>query len=334
MPSRISEVVQQLRRAVLRADDGEPTDGRLLGRFVELRDEAAVAALMQRHGPMVWGVCRRLLSHHDAEDAFQATFVVLVRRAASVVPREMVGNWLYGVAHQTALKARAMRAKRQTRERQAMTMPDVPAAERDGASDLEALLDQELSRLPDKYRVAIVLCDLEGKTRKAVAGHLGLPEGTLAGRLMRGRALLARRLARRGVALSAGALATALTQQASATMPAALLQSAIRSVTLVAAGHGSAGLIPTQVAALAEGTIRGLLLARLKTALLMIAVAIMVGGIPHTSLPTKASGVGAGPAVVAQELGRAKTAVVSREKARAEVPAAPNVPHLAFGCLP
>jgi RNA polymerase sigma factor (sigma-70 family) len=334
MPSRISEVVQHLRRAVLRSNDGEPTDGRLLGRFVELRDEAAIAALMQRHGPMVWGVCRRVLSHHDAEDAFQATFLVLVRRAASVVPREMVGNWLYGVAHQTALKARAMRAKRLSRERQGMTMPDVPAAGRDGASNLEELLDQELSRLPDMYRVAIVLCDLEGKTRKAVAGQLGLPEGTLAGRLMRGRALLARRLARRGVALSAGALATALTQQASGTMPAALLQSAIRSVTLVAAGQASAGLIPTQVAALAEGTIRGLLLARLKTALLMIAVAILVGGVRHTSLPTKASGVGAEPPVVAQELGTAKTAVVSRENFRKEAPAAPNVPHVAYGCLP
>src|SRR2546423_4075750 len=112
----MSEVLRRLRGA---PGPGEPTDGQLLEHFIARREEAAFAALVRRHGPMVWGVCRRVVgSHHDAEDAFQATFLVLVRRAAAVVPRELVANWLYGVAHQTALKARATAAKQRGREKQ------------------------------------------------------------------------------------------------------------------------------------------------------------------------------------------------------------------------
>src|SRR5262249_40853037 len=149
--------------------------------FLERRDEAALAALVKRHGPMVWGVCRRLLSHHDAEDAFQATFLVLVRKAASVVPRRMVGNWLYGVAHHTALQARRTAARRKARERQVTEMPEPAVTDQDLWRDLRPLLDEALSRLPDKYRAVIVLCDLEGKTRRETAGQLGVPEGTVAG---------------------------------------------------------------------------------------------------------------------------------------------------------
>src|SRR5215471_17083525 len=127
--SRMSEVIQHLRRTdFLRGGTGL-TDGHLLGEYTRRRDEAALAALVKRHGPMVWGVCRRVLcNYYDAEDAFQATFLVLVRKASSIVPREMVGNWLYGVAHQTALKARSAAAKRKERERQVVEMPE-PAAE-------------------------------------------------------------------------------------------------------------------------------------------------------------------------------------------------------------
>jgi RNA polymerase sigma factor (sigma-70 family) len=254
MATRTSEVVQHLLRAVVRQGEAGLTDGQLLGRFLEQRDEAAVAALVQRHGPMVWGVCRRVLgSHHDAEDAFQATFLVLARKAASVVPREMVGNWLYGVAHQTAMKARAMRARRRTRERQVTKMPEPEAPQRDVWADLQPVMDRELSRLADKYRVAIVLCYLEGKTRKEAARQLGCPEGTLAGRLARGRALLAKRLARRGVALSGGTLSAVLSESAtSASLPTSVMFSTIKAVTSVAAGQ-AAGLVSTKAAALLEG---------------------------------------------------------------------------------
>src|SRR5437016_5328505 len=123
--------IEHLRRAVLLRDGAALGDGELLGDFVERRGEAAIATLVERHGPMVWGVCRRLLSHHDTEDAFQATFLVLVRKAASIVPREMVGNWLYGVAYQTALQARRTAARRRAREVQVTVMPDAEAVQYD-----------------------------------------------------------------------------------------------------------------------------------------------------------------------------------------------------------
>ena len=175
------------------------TDRQLLKDYISRRDDAAVAALVQRHGPMVWGVCRRVLhNHHDAEDAFQATFLVLVRRAASIASPELLANWLYGVALQTAMKARATAAKRKGRERQVADMPEPAAVEQKLWNDLRPLLDQELSRLPDRYRVVIVLCDLEGHTRKEAARQLGLPEGTVGSRLARARVLLEKRLGQRG----------------------------------------------------------------------------------------------------------------------------------------
>jgi DNA-directed RNA polymerase specialized sigma24 family protein len=136
-----NSVIEHLRRAVLR-DSAVPGDGDLLGCFIERQDEAALATLVKRHGPMVWGVCRRLLSHHDAEDAFQATFLVLVRKAVSIVPREMVANWLYGVAHQTALQARRTAARRRAREVQVTVMPDPQAVQQAQWPDVQALLDQ------------------------------------------------------------------------------------------------------------------------------------------------------------------------------------------------
>ena len=165
-------------------DGGGMTDGELLARFLRSRDDNALAALVRRHAPMVWGVCRRLLhSHHDAEDAFQATFLVLVKKAADV-PGRAVANWLYGVARQTAVRLRATAAKRRRRETQVVTMPEPTVAEvRD--ADWQSVLDEELGRLPDHYRGVIVLSDLEGLTRREVARHLGIPEGSVASRLAR-----------------------------------------------------------------------------------------------------------------------------------------------------
>jgi RNA polymerase sigma factor (sigma-70 family) len=239
---------------------------------------------------MVWRVCRRVLSHHqDAEDAFQATFLVLVRRASSILPRDMVSNWLYGVARQTSLKARAMAAKRRSREKQAVSMAKPPGSTPDNyTSDLTALLDQELSRLSDKYRVAIVLCDLKGKTRKEAARQLGLPEGTLSARLARGRAMLAKRLSRHGPTISAGTLAAAMTQNvASAGVPpAALVSSTIKVSTLVTAGEAAAaGLISVPVAALTEGVMKTMLVTKLKitTTLLLVLAVSTAGGLLYHS---------------------------------------------------
>jgi RNA polymerase sigma factor (sigma-70 family) len=294
--SQVSEALQHLRRAVLLQDGAGLTDGELLASFIDRRDEAAFAALVRRHGPMVWGVCRRaLVSHHDAEDAFQVTFLVLVRKAASILPRAMVANWLYGVAHQTALKARAMLAKRKGRERQVKEMPEPAAVDEDLWGDLQPLLDQELSRLPDKYRAVIVLCDLEGKARKEAARQLKLPEGTVGSRLARARTMLARRLTRRGMALSGGALAAVLSREAaSASVPASVVSSTIQAVP--AAVHAAAtGVISAKVAVLADGVIRTMWLAKLRAVVAVIlALGFLAAG--ATALSRLAAGQGDRPA--------------------------------------
>jgi RNA polymerase sigma factor (sigma-70 family) len=265
-----TSVIEHIRRTVLRRDRADLGDGEMLGRFIERHDEAALAALVQRHGPMVWGVCRRLLGHHDAEDAFQATFLVLVRKASSISPREMVGNWLYGVAHQTALQAQRAVTRRRAREMQVLEMPDTEAVPQDPWPALQPLLDQELSRLPDRYRAVLVLADLEGKTRNEVAALLGCPEGTVASRLVRARAMLAKRLTQRGVTLSSGALAAVLAQNvASAVVPASVVMTTIKAANLTA--------IPVKVAALAEGVLKTMLLTKLKNVMAMVVVAAMVG---------------------------------------------------------
>ena len=168
--------------ALLR-DGAGLTDGQLLKRFLTQRDDAAFAALVRRHGPMVLEVCRRALgNHHDAEDAFQVTFLVLARKATSIGQPELLGNWLYGAAYRAALEAKA--ARRRVKESQVSAMPEPEApAQPDVLLELRPVLDQELSRLPDKYRIPMVLCDLEGRTCRDAARQLGIPERTLSGRL-------------------------------------------------------------------------------------------------------------------------------------------------------
>ncbi len=286
----MSEVIGQLRTLALAQQNVDATDGQLLECFVSCCEAAALEVLVRRHGPMVWGVCRRLLSHHDAEDAFQATFLVLLRKAAAIVPREMVGNWLYGVAYQAALNARARIAKQQAREVQVLQMPE-PAASEDSPPrkqgdllDWQPLLDRELSRLPDRFRVAIVLCDLEGKSRKEAASQLGLPEGTVASRLARARALLAKRLARHGLSVSSAAVASVVAQTAaSASVPAAVLSATIQAVTQVATGNAVlTGVIQAQVAAITEGVLKTMFLNKLKTVtvvLLTLGLAVFGAGL-------------------------------------------------------
>jgi RNA polymerase sigma factor (sigma-70 family) len=292
----MSEVMQHLRKLMLEQDGAGLTDGRLLEDYLSGRDEAALAALVRRHAPMVWGVCRRVLpNHHDAEDAFQATFLVFVRKATSITSRELLANWLYGVAHQTALKARATAARRRGRERQVTKMPEA-VAEQDLWHDLQPLLDQELSRLPERYRVVILLCDLESKTRKEAARELGLPEGTVASRLARARGMLARRLARHGLAVSGGALATVLAEHvASAGVPVSVVSSTIQASSLCGAGQAVKGMISPQVAALTEGVLKTMSKTRFALAfvgfLVLGALGIGAGGlIRETRAADPASG--------------------------------------------
>jgi RNA polymerase sigma factor (sigma-70 family) len=280
MPAtRINPLLEHLRRTVLR-DGAGLTDGQLLDRFITDGDTAAFEALVRRHGPMVLGVCRRILRDpHDADDAFQATFLVLTRKACSVWPREMVGNWLYGVAHTTALRVKAGNAKRRMRERQVMHMPEPMAAPENPWDDLQPLLDQELARLPDKYRAAIVLCDLEERSRREAARQLKIPEGTVSSRLTTGRRMLAKRLTRRGLVLSGASLAVVLSESAlSACVPISLVISTVKAATCGVAGTAAAACpISIQVAVLAEGVQRTMLLTKLKIAAAVLLVAALLG---------------------------------------------------------
>jgi RNA polymerase sigma factor (sigma-70 family) len=276
MATNLSKVLEHLHQ-ILAPPGGDLTDGQLLARFVAARDEASFAALVRRHGPMVLGVCRRLLRHaQDAEDCFQATFLVLARKA-SAVKRESVGSWLYAVAYRTALEARAVNARRRRRERQVEDMPH-PEVMPSEAQDWRPWLDHELNRLPEKYRAAIVACDLEGRSRKEAARLLGLAEGTVSSRLARGRRLLAKRLTRHGLALSGGALAAVLAEgAASAHVPAAL----VLSTTKAAAGPLTA--VSTAVGILTKGVLKTMFLAKLKLAVgaVMIVTALGASGMVY-----------------------------------------------------
>ena len=177
--AQMDTVIRHLRRTVSRQDGAGWTDGQLLASFIEQKDEAAFEALVRRHGSMVFGVCRRVVgNHHDAEDAFQAAFLVLARKAYSIRPRERLANWLHGVALRVAMKVKTITAKRRGREKLVVEMPEPEAAQHDQWPDLQPLLDQELNGLPENYRLPILLCDLEGKTIKDAAQQLGWPQGS------------------------------------------------------------------------------------------------------------------------------------------------------------
>jgi RNA polymerase sigma factor (sigma-70 family) len=272
--AKMETVIQHIRRAVSRQEVGK-TDGQLLASFIEQRDESAFEAILHRHGPMVFGVCRRMIGHHhDSEDAFQATFLVLARKAGSVRPRERLANWLHGVALRTAMKARTMSAKRRGREKQVTEMPEPEANQQDQWREIQPLLDQELNGLPENYRLAILLCDLEGKTIKEATQQLGWRQGTFASRLVRGRKLLAKRLASRGVVLSAGSLAAVVSQNAvSAAVPTPLISSTVKAATV-------AGVVPATGATLTEGVLKAMMLTKLTNAVagLVVLSAVVFGG--------------------------------------------------------
>jgi RNA polymerase sigma factor (sigma-70 family) len=265
--SPMHNVLHHIRSLVVAQEAAGLADSVLLERFLTQRDEAAFEALVRRYGPMVMGVCRRVLRNpEDAEDAFQATFLVLVRKAGSIAKRELLGNWLYGVAYHTARAARSAASLRRAKEAKAVARQQAP--EESDWQDLLPLLDQELSRLPDKYRIPVILCELQGMSRQDAARQLGLPEGTLSSRLARARTMLARRLTQRGATLTGGALAMGLGQQAtSAAVPPSLILSTVKAGTSVLAGSSAAaGVVSTHVAALSEGVVKTMFLSKLKIA--------------------------------------------------------------------
>jgi RNA polymerase sigma factor (sigma-70 family) len=267
-----ASVAQYLRQVVGQPCAGDTPDAELLDRFLAQRDASAFETLVWRHGPKVLGLCRRVLHHEqDAEDAFQAVFLVLVRKARSIGKRQAVGPWLYRVAFRIALRAK-MRADR--RAVCGAPLQDVAAAEQTPElvwRDLRLVLDEEVNRLPAKYRDAFVLCYLDGKTNEEAARELGCPRGTILSRLAWARERLRARLSRRGLALSAGLLATHLTAHASEAIAPALVESARQAMC---------GMVSAGAASLAKGALHAMVWNKsvMVTACVLVLAALGIGG--------------------------------------------------------
>ncbi len=282
MANGLLQSVVRFIRTIGASQGGDAADGSLLRRFTAERDEAAFSALMRRHGPMVFGVCRRVLRDpHDAEDAFQATFLVLVRKAGSVGRPDLLGNWLHGVARRTALKAKTEAAKRRTMERRAALPAAVDPAD-SAEGDLAAVLDEEVSRLPAKYRAPFVLCYLGGKTNEEAARLLGCPAGTVASRLAWARERLRSRLTRRGMGPSVGLLSA---PAASTAVPPALISSTVKAAT-------AASMVSVSVAALTEGVLKAMFVTKVKMAAALLLAVVVFCGAVGLAYRTLAAGAG------------------------------------------
>ncbi len=274
----IGTLIQLLRKSAAGKDIDALSDAHLLERFAVQRDAAAFEILVQRFGPMVFGICRRILGDvHAAEDAFQATFLVLAKKAPSLQRRSLVGNWLYGVACRTAKRDKSDAARRHSHERQAPMSSRSDPLEEVVWRDLRPVLDEEIDDLPAKYRRPFVLCYLEGRTNEEAARELGWPVGTLFTRLARARELLRHRLTRRGIGLSGFSLSAFLTSEATATVSVSLSEDIVRAATVFAAGNvATASAISARAAMLAEGVLHAMFMSKLKaTAVVLMMVAAL-----------------------------------------------------------
>ncbi len=252
------------------------SEWQLLERYLECRDEVAFEALVARHGPMVLGVCRRMLGDRtDVEDAFQATFLVLVRRARHLGPRDAIGPWLYGVATRVSMRARSDAARRRRVQPLTSEVPAVVDDRSTASREIGEILDHELGLLPSKYRHPIVLCYLEGQTHEEAARQLKWPIGTVKGRLARARDLLQSRLARRGLTPGMGALSLAMAPDRSAALHRELLDRTVKASLKLALGQATAQTVSTSITSLVEGVLTSMFLNTLK----WTGTAVLVGGL-------------------------------------------------------
>jgi RNA polymerase sigma factor (sigma-70 family) len=313
----LSLVLREIRKT---AADGVG-DAELLGRFAANGDEAAFELLVRRHQRLVFGVCRRTLRNiHDAEDAFQATFLTLARRAGRIHKREALAAWLFRVAYHTALTARAGRARRESQEQAAAavegTTTDDPAAAPERREEWAAV-DEEVSRLPERFRAAAVLCYLEGKTVDEAARLLGCPRGTVASRLARARARLHSRLSRRGVGLTVGVAATA----------DGLIRPTVRAAVLYGSGKAAGQGVSLTAVALAKKVVWAMFVKKLTTGAMVlsaVAGALLLGGgltvwFRANAADSPAAVQKAGKEKAAPNMGAAATAVTVSRPVRREV---------------
>jgi RNA polymerase sigma factor (sigma-70 family) len=279
MAEALTDVLRYICRLANDERSNEQSDGDLLQQFVAKRDEGAFARILQRHGPLVFGVCRQLsCDAHDAEDAFQATFLVLARKAMSIHKQSSLAAWLCRVAVNIARTARTSASQRRKHERQAFRMSQSSPIKEAPVRDWQPLLHEEVDRLPEKYRLPVVLCYLKGNTHDEAARQLGWPLGSVKGRLARARDLLRTRLARRGLTLSGGGLAAALTQStAMSQVPPALLGHTLRVALSFAASKAiPAGAISGQALALAKGALQTVSTTKLVS---MLVVTFVIGAV-------------------------------------------------------
>ncbi len=276
MGQRSGIVFGEIQRLFSRGTVSGLSEGQLLARFVGERDEVAFEAIVSRHGPMVLGICRRLLEDpHDVEDAFQATFLVLVRKARQLRDRDLLANWLYGVAPRVATRSRRDRSLRRVRERTDIAKDMVTSPEDVDRLELGSVIDAEVARLPARFRTPIVLCYFEGLTHDQAAERMNCPVGTVRSRMSKGRELLRSRLSRRGLAPTPALLAIGPISGLAPAVPPALLFKTIAAATSVAAGRSMvAAIASTSAIALTQGVLRTMSISRWMT----LAGAFMVLG--------------------------------------------------------
>ncbi len=318
--SSLNAVLHFLRRCAGERLAHDLSDADLLGRFTAQQDETAFATLLQRHGAMVWDLCRHILQHEqDAEDAFQATFLVLARRAGSIRKQEALAAWLHGVAYRIAHKARTASARRRRHEKEVANMAQpnasAPATEREA----RAAVHEELQKLPARYRSALVLFYLEGKSYEETARQLKCRLGTVKSRLARGRELLRSRLARRGLLGSAGAIGVGLAPASA--MPAKLLPAAVKAAVSFAAGKATAGIVSAQAMALAQGALQAMMLTKMKAiAVILVLFGIVAAGatVARHDVPAEKTGESPPPALTKKEPPNASIAHNSAADAKGE----------------
>ncbi len=285
----LQQAVETIRKLATAQEYLALSDPELLTRFLRSHDEAAFETLVHRHGPMILGVCRRMLANRaDVEDAFQAVFLVLLRKAPAIKRPNLLGNWLYGVAYHTARAARTANQKRRAKEDSVTPKRAEPEAE--DLRELTAILDEELARLPETYREVLVLCDLQGASRKEAAGKLNIAEGTLSSRLARARTMLSTRLKRRGVetplAVTAAGFGSVVE---SLTVPPALIQTVVHAS--LAGSIGAGGGASLHAIKLSEAVIKMMFLSKLKILAPLVALALSVCvGVPALGVLGAGSG--------------------------------------------
>ena len=282
MPKAIyDDVLRFLHHACGLKGGGDKPDRELVERYLG-HEQTAFSLLMQRHGPMILGICRRLAADpHAAEDGFQATFMVLIRQAASIRKKESLAPWLHGVARRLVLKARARAAANRRREERTLLMASPDPVQELTVRELRSCLDEEIAQLPVKYQTPILLCYFEGKSYNQAAQEIGCPKTTFTNRLNRGLELLRRQLNCRGITLAGAALATAVTEAAAAPpLPAILAVNTMKAASLLGGGKAVAcGCLTATALALAEEALTGMLLVKGKIVLMVLALGLAVGGV-------------------------------------------------------